>query len=134
MLFNSYTFLFGFLPIVLIVFYGLAMRGPRPVALGWLVAISLFYYGWSRPQNVALLAVLLVANYGAGIYLGRHVGRARGRVVLTLGIVANLSVLGYYKYANFIVDTVNTLTRGGWPAADVILPLGISFFTFQKIA
>ena len=134
MLFNSYTFVFGFLPAVLLVFYGLAVLTRRHVAMLWLVAASLFYYGWSRPENLLLIAVLLVANYGAGTFLGHNGGKPLGRVVLTVGIAANLGVLGYFKYTNFLVDTVNTLTGGSWPAANIILPLGLSFFTFQKIA
>ena len=134
MLFNSYTFVFGFLPAVMLVFYALAVRVPRRVAMLWLVAASLFYYGWSRPENLLLIGALLVANYGAGTFLGRNGGTRLGRLVLAAGIAANLGVLGYFKYTNFLVDTVNTLTGGAWPAANIILPLGLSFFTFQKIA
>src|SRR5262245_8865587 len=132
MLFNSYTFVFAFLPAALLVFYTLAVRVPRRVAMLWLVAASLFYYGWSRPENLLLIGVLLVANYGAGTFLGHNGGRSLGRLVLAAGITANLGVLGYFKYTNFLVDTVNMLTGGSWPAANIILPLGLSFFTFQK--
>lgn len=127
MLFNSYTFVFGFLPIVLLVFYGLAIRAPRQIAVLWLVGASLFYYGWSRPENLLLIGLLLVGNYGAGVYLGRHTGRPSGRLVLAAGITTNLTVLGYFKYTNFLVDTVNTLTGAAWPAAHIILPLGRRF-------
>jgi D-alanyl-lipoteichoic acid acyltransferase DltB (MBOAT superfamily) len=81
-----------------------------------------------------VLGILLVLNFWAGVYLGHHGGQLRGHLVLMLGLAGNLGVLGYYKYANFFVDTINAATGAGWPAAQVVLPLGISFFIFQKIA
>ena len=134
MLFNSYTFIFAFLPIALLVFAVLVAKAPRRLALVWLVAASVFFYGWSRPENLWVLGVLLVLNFWAGVYLGHHGGQQRGRIVLTLGLAGNLGVLGYYKYANFFVDTLNATTGARWAAANVILPLGISFFIFQKLA
>jgi alginate O-acetyltransferase complex protein AlgI len=134
MLFNSYTFIFAFLPVTLLVFAALVAKAPRRLALMWLVAASVFFYGWSRPANLWVLGVLLVLNFWAGVYLGHHSGQLRGRIVLALGLAANLGVLGYYKYANFFVDTINAATGSGWRAAHVVLPLGISFFIFQKIA
>jgi len=133
-LFNSYTFVFAFLPITLLVFAVLVARAPRRLALGWLIAASVFFYGWERPENLVVLGILLVLNFWAGVYLGHHGGEWRGRVVLVLGLAGNLGVLGYYKYANFFVDTLNATTGASLPAANVILPLGISFFIFQKIA
>jgi len=134
MLFNSYTFIFLFLPITLVVFFALVARASRRMAIGWLVACSLFYYGWSRPANLVLLGASLVFNYGLGIYLGRHGGKRRGKSALVFGLAANLGVLCYFKYANFFLRTVDQLAGTGWSAGDIILPLGISFFTFQKIA
>ena len=134
MLFNSYTFIFAFLPVTVLVYSVLVANAPRRVAVAWLVAASIFYYGWSRPENLLLLGALLVLNFWAGVYLGHHSGQGRGRIVLAFGLAANLGVLGYYKYANFGIEIVNTTTHAGWPPAEVILPLGISFFIFQKIA
>ena len=134
MLFNSYTFIFAFLPITLLIFVFLVQRMPRRVAIAWLVAASLFYYGWERPENLLLLSVLLVANYLAGVYLDRHQGTMRGRIMLTLGLAANLGVLAHYKYTNFIIQIANDALGAHWRAADIVLPLGISFFIFQKIA
>ena len=134
MLFNSYTFLFAFLPVTLLGFYVLTTRAPRKVALGWLIVASIFFYGWYRPENLLLLGVLLILNYGAGSYLGRHSGTPRGRMILALGIAINLGVLGYFKYANFFIEMVNAVFPAHWAAANIVLPLGISFFIFQKIA
>jgi alginate O-acetyltransferase complex protein AlgI len=134
MLFNSYTFVFAFLPLTLLVFWLLAARAPRRVAIVWLIVASIFFYAWYRYENLLLLGVLLVLNYWAGVYLGRHSGAKRARLVLVLGIVMNLGTLGYFKYANFFIDAVNRLFPTGWNFANIILPLGISFFIFQKIA
>jgi alginate O-acetyltransferase complex protein AlgI len=134
MLFNSYTFIFAFLPLTLLVFWWLAARAPRRVAIVWLIVASIFFYGWYRYENLLLLGVLLVLNYWAGVYLGRHSGARRAKAVLVLGIVMNLGTLGYFKYANFFIDAVNRLFPTGWSPAAIVLPLGISFFIFQKIA
>jgi D-alanyl-lipoteichoic acid acyltransferase DltB (MBOAT superfamily) len=134
MLFNSYTFIFFFLPITLAIFFALVPRAPRHVAMIWLVICSLFFYAWWRPVNLILLGASLVFNYLLGLYLGRHSGQPRGRVALVIGLTANLAVLSYFKYANFFLDTLRAVTGTHWSVGDVILPLGISFFTFQKIA
>jgi D-alanyl-lipoteichoic acid acyltransferase DltB (MBOAT superfamily) len=134
MLFNSYTFIFAFLPITLGVFVFLVRRLPRRYAIAWLVTASLFYYGWERPENLWLLSVLLVGNYLAGVYLDRHQNTIGGRVVLGLGLAANLGALAHYKYTNFIIQIANDAFHAQWPPANIILPLGISFFIFQKIA
>ena len=134
MLFNSYTFVFVFLPLTLLVFWLLAARAPRRVAIVWLIVASIFFYGWFRYENLLLLGVLLVLNYAAGVYLGRYSGARRAKAVLVLGIVMNLGTLGYFKYANFFLDAVNRLFPTGWSPAAIVLPLGISFFIFQKIA
>jgi D-alanyl-lipoteichoic acid acyltransferase DltB (MBOAT superfamily) len=134
MLFNSYTFIFAFLPLTLLGFVLLARNAPRRVAIAWLVLASVFFYGWARPENLVVLGVLLVANYLAGVYLDRHQGERSGKVVLVLGLATNLLVLGYYKYTNFLVGVVNDVAGAGWRPTEIILPLGISFFIFQKIA
>src|SRR4030095_14625671 len=134
MLFNSYTFIFAFLPLTLLGFVLLARNAPRRVAIAWLVLASVFFYGWARAGNLGVLGFLLVANYLAGVYLDRHQGERSGKVVLVLGLATNLLVLGYYKYTNFLVGVANDVTGAGWRPTEIILPLGISFFIFQKIA
>jgi D-alanyl-lipoteichoic acid acyltransferase DltB (MBOAT superfamily) len=134
MLFNSYTFIFLFLPITLLVFFALVPCAPRHVAVAWLVICSLFFYGWWRPANLLLLGASLIFNYLLGLYLGHHSRQPRGKLALVLGLTANLAVLSYFKYANFFLDTLSAATGAKWSVGDIILPLGISFFTFQKIA
>jgi alginate O-acetyltransferase complex protein AlgI len=135
MLFNSYPFLFGFLPIVLIGFYVLGARR-REWALLWLTAVSLFFYAWWRPINVLLIAPSILINYGLarGLERTREVQPARAKAILITGIVFNLCFLGYFKYLNFFQSSLNDAFDAGFVLTQLILPLGISFITFQKIA
>ena len=135
MLFNSYIFIFAFLPPVLAGFYVLGARS-REAALSWLIAASLLFYAWWRPLNILLIAPSILINYGIACYLKRigHSNPVRAQVVLIGGVVFNLCFLGYFKYIAFGEQTLNDLFDAGLPLTQVILPLGISFITFQKIA
>ena len=135
MLFNSYTFLIGFLPIVLAGFYWLgARRGEW--ALLWLTAASLLFYAWWRPVNVLLIAPSILINYGLARLLERtgEENAARSRAILIAGIVFNLCFLGYFKYLTFAESALNDAFGADFVITQLILPLGISFITFQKIA
>jgi len=133
MLFNSYTYLLLFLPLTLLVFQ-LLRRAPFRVRLGWLVAMSLLYYGWWKPQYLPLILGSCVANYFFGRFLSRHREKTSGKWMLALGVAANLSLLGYFKYTGLFAATLQGLS--GWPenVPSIFLPLAISFFTFQQIA
>jgi alginate O-acetyltransferase complex protein AlgI len=135
MLFNSYTFLFGFLPVVLIGFFVLGANR-REWALLWLTAVSLFFYAWWRPINVLLIAPSILINYGLARGLERTTPSrpAYARAILVAGIVFNLCFLGYFKYLNFFEGALNDAFGAGFVLTQLILPLGISFITFQKIA
>ncbi len=132
--FNSYTFIFVFLPITLLGFFLLTRWVQRRIVVLWLVACSVVFYGSSRPENLLLLGILLVANYGFGVYLCRHSGKRRAKAILVLGLTMNLSVLGYFKYAKLLLEGFDALTGARWTAGAIVLPLGISFFILQKIA
>ena len=135
MLFNSYVFIFLFLPICLTGFFVIGRRGQRRIALAWLVLCSLFYYAWWNPAYLGLLLFSILFNYGTGVYLGGREGTPRAnKLVLAFGVAANLGLLGYYKYANFFIDTLGDLGAGSFHLETIILPLGISFFTFQQVA
>jgi alginate O-acetyltransferase complex protein AlgI len=136
MLFNSLPFLFLFLPLTLVGFFVLG-RVNRKLAAGWLAAASLLFYAWWNAAYVLLLLASMAFNYqvGMAIVRARAGGDARraGRL-LALGVTANLVLLGYYKYANFFLDSVNAALGTGLSLGEIILPLGISFFTFTQIA
>ncbi|MBS0640113.1 MAG: MBOAT family O-acyltransferase [Acetobacteraceae bacterium] len=135
MLFNSYTFIFFFLPVVAAVFWAAGQRS-KEMALLWLTAASLLFYAWWRPVNVFLIAPSILVNFA----LARGLERTRDdrpgltRLLLVSGIVFNLCFLGYFKYLNFFAGVVNDMFGAGYVLTQLILPLGISFITFQKIA
>jgi D-alanyl-lipoteichoic acid acyltransferase DltB (MBOAT superfamily) len=131
MLFNSHEFIFLFFPVVLLVFFLLA-RSHFRMALAWLTASSLFFYAWWNPPYVFLLVGSVLFNYVVGETLNRH--PVRKKAILTAGIAANLLLLGYYKYTLFLVDTWNVLSNDSIKLAPILLPLAISFHTFQQIA
>lgn len=136
MLFNSYPFLFLFLPVVFLGFFQIA-RYSRYLAASWLFAASLFFYAWWNPAYVGLLLVSILFNYAVGMVLSTYHAagnRKRLKWTLGLGIGADLGLLAYYKYANFFVENANTVLDAGWQIEPIILPLGISFFTFTQIA
>lgn len=135
MLFNSDVFVFAFLPLTVAGFFLFGGMGRRRLAVAWLVLASAVFYGWFRWEYLPLLAVLIVFNYLYGIKLSRDFRRNRSSIgVLAFGVAVNLLVLGYFKYANFFIDNTNALLGTNLMLQHVVLPLGISFFTFQKIA
>jgi D-alanyl-lipoteichoic acid acyltransferase DltB (MBOAT superfamily) len=134
MLFNSYVFICLFLPVAVVGFYLLGAGGQRRAAICWLVAASLFFYGWWNPVYVPLLLGSVLFNYSVGVLLGAAPAIGLRRLVLALGVSGNLGLLGYFKYANFFVDNVDQATQLGWSLSEVVLPLAISFFTFQQVA
>jgi D-alanyl-lipoteichoic acid acyltransferase DltB (MBOAT superfamily) len=133
MLFNSYEFILLFLPISLIGFFALG-RVSKALGAGWLAVCSIFFYGWWDYRYVGLLGLSIVGNYWFGCRIARHAGSRGGRYLLGLVVSANLSLLAYYKYADFFIGTWNAATGAGLPLLHVVLPIGISFFTFTQIA
>lgn len=133
MLFNSYEFILLFLPTVLLGFHLIGKQGNHRVAIAWLVGASLFFYGWWNPAYLALMLFSILFNYSVGISLGSSKTSSK-KAILIFGVISNLSVLGYYKYANFFVDNLNSISSSNIVFEQVILPLAISFFTFQQVA
>ena len=134
MLFNSYPFIFVFLPLAL-AGYEVASRFNQRAVVLWLAFISLVFYGWWQPALLVILTGSIAFNYvAAALISGKIANRIKPRFWLCSAIVLNLLVLGYYKYfipsLNFFSSAFGQSKR--W--ADVVLPLGISFFTFTQIA
>ena len=130
MLFSSFTFLFQFLPATVLAFAAARRHSPRAGILV-LAGASLFFYGAWRPVYLVLLIASIAGNFLCGLRMQdpRH-RRALG----VLGVVLNLALLGTFKYTNFLFETLNGLTGLPLPFFNIVLPLGISFFTFQQIA
>ena len=128
MLFNSYAFLFGFLPLALAAFFLLGRLRAGRVAMPVLVVASLAFYAYWDWHNLFIIAPSLLVNFA----VGRSVqGNKR---LLVLGLVFNLSLLGWFKYLDFLIGTANLLPGVSFPLQHYVLPLGISFFTFEQIA
>ncbi len=134
MLFNSYIFIFLFCPITFIVFYYIGARGYQRLAMSWLVGASLFFYGWWNPIYLTIIVASILVNYQLGLSLGNRHNPKQSTLLLGIGIAANLGLIGYFKYANFFLDSMNLLFESNYHLERIILPLGISFFTFQQIA
>jgi alginate O-acetyltransferase complex protein AlgI len=136
MLFTSGTFLFLYLPITLAGFFLISRLLGHPSGAAWLVAASLVFYGYWHPQHTLLLAASIVFNYAFGTFI---LGAERSallspRRLLVIAISLNLILLGYFKYADFLIRTLNELAGLDLPVENVRLPIGISFFTFTQIA
>jgi D-alanyl-lipoteichoic acid acyltransferase DltB (MBOAT superfamily) len=129
MLFNSFAFLFAFLPATIAFYYGARARFGHEAALLVLAAASLIFYGYWSIWAVPLLLGSIAGNYALGLALARM----RSRTILIAGGALNLIVLGFFKYANFFAANWAALTGGPLSAFSIILPLGISFFTFEQI-
>jgi alginate O-acetyltransferase complex protein AlgI len=134
MLFNSFTFIFIFLPVTLAGFYLFSKTGRKWVVMAWLTGASLFFYGWWNPLYLVLILASILVNYGVGVALGSSDRPTTRLWLMIFGIAANLSLLGYYKYANFFVDNLNLALGSNFHLDTIILPLAISFYTFQQIA
>lgn len=137
MIFNSYAFIFVFLPLVWLGFFWLAKASVR-LSTAWLCLASLFFYGWWNPKFLLLLLGSILFNYLLGSRLAPDVvgamSTARRRMMLIVGVGTNLLLLGYFKYLNFFIVSVSSLVGQSWGIQDIVLPLGISFFTFTQIA
>jgi alginate O-acetyltransferase complex protein AlgI len=130
MLFNSPIFIFLFLPFTLTVFFTLAKYANNNSAILWLVIASLFFYGWWNPTYLLIIILSIIINYK----LGNDIRESKSKAKMIFGICLNLLVLIYYKYTNFLVFNTSEFITGGFEIEEIILPLAISFFTFQQIA
>lgn len=136
MLFNSYPFIFGFLPAALVGFFLISKFG-RAYGASFLALASLFFYGYWNYMYVGLLLASIISNFYLGMKLSHYSSTSkidRGSLLLKVGVAANLGLLGYYKYYDFFVGAVNESIGTIFPMQHIVLPLGISFFTFTQIA
>ncbi len=133
MVFSDLIFLFFFLPAVILV-TKLSPRAWRNVEL---LLFSLVFYAWGEPVYVLLMLAVITVNYLAGLLVSRFPREARSagrKLMLTLAIAANLAVLGYFKYAGFFMESLNSLTGKHLTVPEVVLPIGISFYIFQSMS
>lgn len=133
MLFNSYVFILGFLPITLVLYYLSAKKFGSQCARIVLILASLFFYSWWDVRNLPILLGSILVNYVLAGRILHSEGKNR-KAWLILGILFDLGLLGYFKYSAFAVETVNGIFHTGIAVPQIVLPLGISFFTFTQIA
>lgn len=133
MLFNSPIFLFVFLPLTWAVYYLLYRQRAARAPFVWLALMSLAYYGWWKPIYLVLLLLSKATNYLLGMAL-RRLPKRQGKLLLIAGIAGNLGLLIYFKYTGFIVANINVFLDAPLSIPKIVLPLAISFFTFQQIA
>lgn len=133
MLFNSWQFIFAFLPVTLAVLNLIPASRP-PARKVWLIFASLAFYAFWKPEYVLLLAASIAGNFCVSRTLSQCRRTDRARLILALGVSANVLLLGYFKYAGLMVELAHLLTGHPVPVIKIILPLAISFFTFTQIA
>jgi D-alanyl-lipoteichoic acid acyltransferase DltB (MBOAT superfamily) len=130
LIFSSFEYLFGFLPIVLLGY--VLLSGHARIAIGWLIACSLFFYAWWEPIYLLLLLGSIIFNFLVSSRLGQ--GKANSGRWLFVGVAANLLAIGWFKYAGFVAFNLDMLFGLTLDWQGIVLPLAISFFTFQQIA
>ena len=137
MLFNSYSFLFGFLPVVLAGWWGL--RRWRPLRLAFLTGSSWFFYAWWDWRYLPVLILATSVDYVAGLWISRTDVEARRRLLLATSLATNVGILAYFKYAGFFFGSLNGIGKAvglgaQLPTLHIVLPIGISFYTFNSMS
>jgi len=133
MLFNSYEFILLFLPVSLTGYFLLGRAG-KIFGAGWLALCSVFFYAWWDYRYVLLLSISVVGNFVAGKAIAAHHVTPKGKQLLAFAVSGNLVLLAYYKYADLFVSSANQALGLAIPLLHIVLPIGISFFTFTQIA
>ena len=130
MVFSSLTFLLGFLPLVLIVYFAV----PQTLKNAILFVFSLLFYAWGEPMYVGLMIFSTLLDYTCGRVAEKYRGKRPAKAALIVSLCANLGLLGLFKYADFLIGTVNGIFGAGIPLLNLPLPVGISFYTFQTMS
>ncbi len=134
MLFNSYEFIFMFLPITFFLYFYLNHKRLTEASKGLLVFSSLFFYSWWNITYLPIILTSMLFNYLLGKTLSNSSSKFSNKSILIFGIVANLTLLAYFKYADFLIENFNLITGSHAQLLNLALPLAISFFTFQQIS
>lgn len=141
MLFNSYEFIFAFLPVMFLGYFWLTHKKLILGSKLWLVGGSLFFYGYWNIAYVPLLLGSILVNFVIGSLLANSprmtqlfsfLKAVKPKALLALGIIFNVSLLAYFKYTDFLLDNVNTLIGSDIPLPHIILPLGMSFLPLPR--
>ena len=134
MLFNSYIFIFIFLPAVLLGWYGLNKLQKYELAKVFLTGMSLWFYGYFNTYYLFIIIASILINYLISYLLTFCKTRRANQFGLFAGVAANLAILFYFKYYDFFIENINYVFRADFNLKHILLPLGISFFTFQQLS
>ena len=134
MLFNSYIFILLFIPLCLLGYFLLNRIKLFVPAQFFLFGMSLWFYGYFNYRYLLIIIVSIFINYGLYVFIGKFRAQKKALPFLIAGIVFNLGILGFFKYTDFFIDTINQVFKSNIPLLKIVLPLGISFFTFQQIS
>lgn len=135
MVFSSMTFLWLFLPVTLAGYYLISLTKSQTAKNLWLLLASVFFYSAGEPKYIFLLLLSVLINYGSGLLIAGSESSARRKWVLALCVVLNLGLLGYFKYYNFMAGLLDAAAgRELLPIKNIVLPIGISFYTFQAMS
>ncbi|WP_418904612.1 poly(beta-D-mannuronate) O-acetylase [Helicobacter cetorum] len=135
MLFNTPLFIFAFLPIVFFMYFILQAYGKNPLFPKlWLVLSSLFFYGFWGKKHLLLLCGSIVFNYFIALKITQAPLRTQRKMLLIIGLSANILLLGFFKYTDFFLTNLNSVFNSHFELLHLVLPLAISFFTLQQIA
>ena len=134
MLFNSYIFIFLFLPIVLLGYYLLGCKGHSRAAVYFLTVMSLIFYGYNSLSALLILLISIVVNYALVSLMLKSGGQSLRKAFLITLLVWNIGLLFVYKYFNFFLENINLAFHTDFSPLQLLLPLGISFYTFQQIS
>ena len=133
MVFSSYVFILLFLPAVLIAYYALSFIHNSIYQRLFLIGASLFFYGYYNVEYLLLVVASLLVNYTVAILIQRSLGKW-SKWFLSLGVIFNIALIGYFKYYDFFVENTNRIVGSSFTLKHILLPLGISFFTFQQLS
>ena len=134
MLFNSYIFVLVFLPLCMIGYFGCSHFGKGTYGQVFLLGMSLWFYGYFHVEYLFIIVFSILCNYGFYVLLGRSSGSGRRKWLLAGALMLNVGILFYYKYFNFFLENVNGIFGRNFALTSILLPLGISFFTFQQLS
>lgn len=134
MLFNSYIFIFLFFPLALTGYYTLNHFARYRIASIFLTGMSLWFYGYFNASYLPIICGSIIANYIISRIMTRYEQNFIRKLVLALGICGNIAVIFYFKYFNFFLENMNSLFNQSFTLKNIVLPLGISFFTFQQVS
>ena len=128
MLFSSMTFIYFFLPIVLLLYLVTKKELHNPI----LLVASIIFYAWGEPKYLAIMLLTILLNFFGAIAIDKY--KIHKKLILLFTICANLGLLVYFKYFNFLIENCNSLFHSHISALDIVMPIGISFYTFQALS